>query len=354
MPEIPANARRLNLSVVDQHRRPLTDLRISVTDRCNFRCVYCMPKEIFGRDYQFLERDELLSFEEITRLVRIGIRLGVRKVRLTGGEPLLRRGIEELIAQLAELRTLDGAPLDLALTTNGSALAVKAQALKEAGLTRVTVSLDSLDNEKFMSLNDVKFPVERVLKGIAAAEEAGLGPVKINTVVKRSANDQELLPLAEHFRGTGQVLRFIEYMDVGTSNGWVLDEVVPSAEIVERISAVHPLDPVPPRNPGETAKRWRYRDGAGEIGVISSVTQPFCGDCSRARISAEGQLFTCLFASEGFDVRALLRNEHGDHTDDDVAAALLGRWRARTDRYSEHRTELSPKRKRIEMSYIGG
>lgn len=363
----------LNPRVRDTMRRPLTDLRISLTDRCNFRCVYCMPKEIFGRDYQFFEREELLTFEEITRVARIGAGLGVEKIRLTGGEPLLRRGIEGLIAMLAEIRTPEGRALDLALTTNGSALPVKAAALQAAGLNRVTVSLDSLDDERFQAINDVRFPVARVLDGIAAADAAGLGPVKVNAVIKRSVNDDEILPLAEHFRGTGHTLRFIEYMDVGASNGWLLDEVVPSREIVDRIHAIHPLAPVPPRRAGETAKRWRYIDGAGEIGVISSVTDPFCGACSRARISPEGKLFTCLFAHRGFDLRALLRSdpENGDPelrqpaTDDEIAAALQGVWRRRDDRYSELRSDpgggeaaaADGRRtdgQRIEMSYIGG
>lgn len=353
---------------IDTLGRPLTDLRISVTDRCNFRCVYCMPREIFGRDFQFLERDELLSFDEIERIARAAVTLGVRKLRLTGGEPLLRRGLEELIARLAAIRTPDGEPLDLALTTNGIALPLMAPRLKEAGLNRVTVSLDSLDDERFRRIADVRFPVSRVLEGIDAARDAGLGPIKVNTVVKRSANDDELLALAEHFRGSGNVLRFIEYMDVGTSNGWVLDEVVPSAEIIERIAAVHPLDSVPPAHPGETATRWRYRDGGGEIGAISSVSAPFCGSCSRARLSADGKLFTCLFAGEGFDVRALLRG-HGagndgagnDGADDaELAAALHALWGRRRDRYSEQRSELTEDgtggapRRRIEMSYIGG
>ncbi|MBK0417614.1 GTP 3',8-cyclase MoaA [Leucobacter sp. CSA1] len=365
---------------VDALGRELRDLRISVTDRCNFRCVYCMPKEIFGRDYQFLERSELLTFEEITRLAAIAAGLGVRKLRLTGGEPLLRRGIEDLVAMLAELRTPDGEPLDLALTTNGSALPVKAAALKAAGLGRVTVSLDSLDEARFQAINDVRFPVSRVLDGIAAAAEAGLGPIKVNTVVKRGVNDDEVLGLAEHFRGTGHALRFIEYMDVGSSNGWALEEVVPSAEIVARIGAVHPLDPVPPDHPGETARRWRYRDGSGEIGVISSVTQAFCGSCTRARLSAEGRLFTCLFATTGFDLRALLR---GGASDAEISDALSELWGGREDRYSERRSEFTAAagapapgseggegsatdttaaatadagrtRQRIEMSYIGG
>lgn len=340
----------------DRRDRPLRDLRISVTDRCNFRCVYCMPKEIFGRDFQFRERDELLSFEEILRLSRIAVSLGVRKLRLTGGEPLLRRGIEELVSMLSELRTPEGDRVDLALTTNGSALPVKAEALAAAGLGRVTISLDSLQDERFQAINDVRFPVGRVLQAIEAAEAAGLGPVKVNTVLKRGVNDDEILDLAEHFRGTGIRLRFIEYMDVGTSNGWRLDDVVPSAEVIERISAEYPLEAVAPAHPGETAKRWRYRDGAGEIGVISSVTGAFCGDCSRARVSAEGKLFTCLFASEGTDVRAILRSEASDA---EIRDLLTGTWRARDDRYSELRsasTGLSAddRRPKIEMSYIGG
>lgn len=353
----PARARALPASgALDRRGRGLRDLRISVTDRCNFRCVYCMPKEIFGRDYRFLEREELLGFEEIRRLAAVSVGLGVRKIRLTGGEPLLRRGIEELIAMLAELRTPEGEPLDLALTTNGSALAVKAGALKAAGLGRVTVSLDSLDDARFQSINDVRFPVSRVLDGIEAAAAAGLGPIKVNAVVKRGVNDHEVLSLAERFRGTGHVLRFIEYMDVGSSNGWRLDEVVPSAEIVARIDAVHPLEAEPPKHPGDTAKRWRYRDGAGEIGVISSVTGAFCGDCTRARVSAEGQLFTCLFATSGFDLRALLR---GGASDAELAEALGGRWAARDDRYSELRGRSTTAggtapASRIEMSYIGG
>lgn len=341
-------------AVRDRLRRPLRDLRISITDRCNFRCVYCMPKEIFGRDYQFLEREELLTFEEITRLARIAVGLGVTKLRLTGGEPLLRRGIETLVQQLAQLRTPEGRAPDLALTTNGSALPVKAEALKAAGLGRVTVSLDSLDDARFQSINDVRFPVSRVLDGIRAAEEAGLGPVKVNAVIKRGWNDDEILPLAEHFRGTGRTLRFIEYMDVGASNGWVLDEVVPSSEVIARIAAVFPLEPLAPTSPGETAKRWRYVDGAGEIGVISSVTEAFCGSCTRARLSAEGKLYTCLFASEGHDLRGLMR---GGVDDEELADALAGVWRRRDDRYSEQRGEFMAAglpRKRIEMSYIGG
>ncbi|WP_336644554.1 GTP 3',8-cyclase MoaA [Microbacterium sp. USHLN186] len=343
------------IALTDRHQRPLRDLRISVTDRCNFRCVYCMPKEVFGRDYAFLDRDELLSFEEITRIAAVAAAHGVHKIRLTGGEPLLRRGIEQLIAQLAALRTPEGEALDIALTTNGSALAVKAAALKAAGLRRVTVSVDSLDDELFQRMNDVRFPVSRVLDGIDAAHEAGLGPIRLNMVVKRGVNDGEVLDMARRFKGTPYTLRFIEYMDVGTTNGWSLDEVVPSAEIIRRIHDVFPLEPADAVVPGETAKRWRYVDGGGEIGVISSVTNAFCGTCTRARISTEGRLFTCLFASSGHDLRALLRGGAGD---DELAAAMASIWGARDDRYSEVRASLTPElraqRKRIEMSYIGG
>ncbi|WP_346769205.1 GTP 3',8-cyclase MoaA [Planctomonas sp. JC2975] len=346
--------------LADQRGRRLTDLRVSVTDRCNFRCVYCMPREIFGRDYAFLPRAELLTFEEIERVVLAGMRLGVRKVRLTGGEPLLRKGIEELVAMLAALRTPDGQRLDLALTTNGSALAAKAEALAEAGLNRVTVSVDSLDDETFRRMNDVDFPLQRVLDGLEAARGAGLGPVKVNMVVKRGQNDDDVLPMAEHFRGSGCVLRFIEYMDVGTTNGWRLEEVVPSSEVLARIAAVHPLEPIAPTAPGETATRWRYRDGTGEIGVISSVTQPFCSGCTRARLSTDGRLYTCLFADHGTDLRALLRSGSDD---DGLTAAMAGVWSRREDRYSELRASSTPSSgrsaadrdgHRIEMSYIGG
>lgn len=351
-----AGARQLVSSGVrDRLDRPMRDLRISVTDRCNFRCVYCMPKTVFGRDYAFLDRNELLSFEEIERICRVSAAHGVRKIRLTGGEPLLRKGIEELIERLAALHTPEGEPLEIALTTNGSALATKATALKAAGLTRVTVSIDSLDDELFQSINDVRFPVARVLAGIDAAHEAGLGPIKLNMVVKRGVNDGEIVEMASHFKDSPFTLRFIEYMDVGTTNGWSLDEVVPSAEVIARISAVHPLEQIAPVVTGEVAKRWRYRDGGGEIGVISSVTNAFCGTCNRARISTEGKLFTCLFASEGHDLRALLR---GGADDDELAAAMASIWGARDDRYSEIRSELTPglrqARNRIEMSYIGG
>ncbi|WP_277884362.1 GTP 3',8-cyclase MoaA [Microbacterium sp. H1-D42] len=341
--------------LVDRLDRPMRDLRISVTDRCNFRCVYCMPKEIFGRDYTFLDRDELLSFEEIERVARVAAAHGVRKLRLTGGEPLLRRGIEDLIARLAALRTPEGDRLELALTTNGSALAVKAQALKDAGLDRLTVSVDTLDDELFQRMNDVRFPVARVLDGVDAAAAVGLGPIKVNMVVKRGLNDHEVETMAARFKGTPYTLRFIEYMDVGTSNGWSLDEVVPSSEIISRIDTLFPLEPVSPSAVGETAKRWRYRDGSGEIGVISSVTNAFCGTCNRARISTEGRLFTCLFATEGHDLRALLR---GGADDAELATAMASIWGARDDRYSEERAALTPAlraaRPRIEMSYIGG
>ena len=325
-------------------------MRISVTDRCNFRCVYCMPKEIFGRDYDFMPHAMLLSFEEIVRVARAGAAHGVHKLRLTGGEPLLRKDIEKLIAMLAELRTPEGEPLDIALTTNGSALAHKAQQLRDAGLSRVTVSLDSLDEATFRAMNDIDFPLERVLDGIRAAEVVGFDAIKVNTVVKRGVNEDDVLSIAEHFRGTGVTVRFIEFMDVGTTNGWNLDQVVPSAEIIRRISAVHPLEPVAPAYPGETAGRWRYADGAGEIGAISSVTEPFCGNCTRARISADGKLFTCLFASKGHDLRALLR---AGCTDAELEDALGGFWGARDDRYSELRSADTPT-ERIEMSYIGG
>ncbi len=313
-----------------------------------------MPKEIFGRDYQFRDRSELLSFEEITRLARIAVSLGVQKLRLTGGEPLLRRGIEDLVAMLAELRTPSGDEIDIALTTNGSALPVKAEALAAAGLKRVTISLDSLRDDRFQAINDVRFPVSRVFKAIDAAKSAGLGQVKINTVLKRGVNDDEILDLAEHFRGSAHQLRFIEYMDVGSSNGWVLDDVVPSREVIERISTVYPLAPVAAAPAGETAKRWRYLDGEGEIGVISSVTNAFCGDCNRARVSAEGHLFTCLFATEGTDLRAILRS---DESDEGLRNTLSGVWLARDDNYSERRAKLTAgggESHRIEMSYIGG
>jgi cyclic pyranopterin phosphate synthase len=331
--------------VLDTRRRPLRDLRISVTDRCNFRCTYCMPKEVFGNDYPFLPHDALLTFEEITRLARVFKDLGVEKLRLTGGEPLLRRNIERLIEMLAAL------DLDLTLTTNGTLLAKKARALRDAGLTRVTVSLDSLDDATFRAMNDVDFPVAKVLEGIDAAAAAGLAPVKVNMVVKRGVNDGSIVPMARHFRGSGHILRFIEFMDVGSSNGWRMDDVVPSAEVVRRIDAAFPLESVDPNYVGEVAERWRYRDGSGEIGVISSVTQAFCGTCTRARLSTEGMLYTCLFATSGYDFRALLR---GGADDEAVRAAVAAVWGARADRYSEVRTAETARLRKIEMSYIGG
>jgi GTP 3',8-cyclase len=332
--------------LVDTLGRPVRDLRVSVTDRCNFRCVYCMPKEVFGRDYPFLPRAELLTFEEIERLARVFAGLGVEKIRLTGGEPLLRRDLEILVGLLARI---DG--LDLTLTTNGALLGRKAEALKGAGLNRITVSLDSLDDDVFRAMNDVDFPVTRVLEGIDAALAAGLAPVKVNVVVKRGLNEDSVLPMARYFRGTGVVLRFIEYMDVGHSNGWRLDDVVPAAEIVAAIDAELPLEPVEPAYRGEVANRWRYRDGSGEIGVIASVTQPFCADCTRARLSADGQVYTCLFAVKGHDLRALVR---GGASDEELSAAIAGIWRARTDRYSELRSAATADLEKVEMSYIGG
>jgi GTP 3',8-cyclase len=335
--------------------RPLRDLRISVTDRCNFRCSYCMPKEIFDKDYQYLPHSALLSFEEITRVARVFVAHGVQKLRLTGGEPLLRKNLEILIGQLAALRTPEGKPLDITLTTNGSLLKKKAQALKKAGLQRVTVSLDGLDDAVFRAMNDVDFPVADVLEGIAAARAAGLGPIKVNMVVKRGTNDDQILPMARHFKGSGIVLRFIEYMDVGATNGWRMDEVLPSAEVVQRIHREMPLVQLEPSAPGETAERWGYADGSGEIGVISSVTQAFCRDCNRARLSTEGQLYLCLFATHGHDLRHLIR---GGASDEQLASAIGAIWQQRDDRYSELRASLPPDAssgtRRVEMSYIGG
>ena len=330
----------------DRLGRPLRDLRISVTDRCNFRCTYCMPKEVFGKDYQFLERSALLSFEEITRLARAFKKHGVEKIRLTGGEPLIRRNIEQLIAMLAQIPGLD-----LTLTTNGSSLAKKARALKDAGLQRITVSLDSLDDAVFMGMNDVDFPVAKVLEGIAAAKAAGLSPIKINMVVKRGVNEHSIVPMARYFREQGHILRFIEFMDVGHTNGWRMDDVVSAREIVGLIDKEMPLEPADPNYTGEVAERWRYKDGTGEVGVIASVTQAFCRDCTRARISTEGKLYTCLFATSGHDLRALLRN---GATDDELYAAISGVWSKRADRYSEMRSEKTVKLEKIEMSYIGG
>jgi len=331
----------------DLFKRRLRDLRISVTDRCNFRCTYCMPKEVFGRDYAFLPRAELLSFEEITRLARLFAEHGVTKVRLTGGEPLLRRDLERLVEMLA---AIDGIA-DVALTTNGAALAAKARSLKDAGLTRVTVSLDSLEDDTFAAMNDVGFPVTRVLDGVDAAAAAGLSPVKINMVVKHAVNDHSIVPMAERFRHSGHILRFIEYMDVGTTNGWRLDDVVPATDIHHAIDAKWPLEPLPANYTGEVANRYRYKDGAGEIGLIASVTEPFCGSCTRARVSADGKLHTCLFANHGHDLRAMLRD---GSTDNELGERLRSIWTARADRYSEARTAHTGPARKIEMSYIGG
>lgn len=349
----------------DTRGRPLRDLRISVTDRCNFRCTYCMPKEVFDSSYRYLPQSALLSFEEITRLARLFVAHGVHKIRLTGGEPLLRKNIEQLIAQLAELRTPDGTPLDITLTTNGALLARKARALAEAGLKRVTVSLDSLDDAVFRRMNDVDFPVARVLEGLEAAQAAGLGPVKVNMVVKRGTNEHHILPMARHFRGSGITLRFIEFMDVGATNQWRMGQVLPSAEVIQRLQAEFPLVPLEPTAPGETAERWGHAgaDGQhdpslGEVGVISSVTHAFCGGCNRARLSTEGRMYLCLFASQGHDLRALLR---GGASDEALSAAIAGIWQGRSDRYSELRASLpadpadpASGARRIEMSYIGG
>jgi cyclic pyranopterin phosphate synthase len=331
----------------DTRGRPLHDLRISVTDRCNFRCVYCMPKAVFGRDHAFLPRAELLTFEEIARLVEIFARLGVEKVRLTGGEPLVRRELPTLVRMLAAIPGLR----DLTLTTNGVLLPEHADELKDAGLHRVTVSLDADDDATFTRMNDAGVPVSRVLAGIDAAEAAGLGPIKLNMVVKRGWNEHAILPMARRFRGTGRILRFIEYMDVGHSNGWRLDEVITADEILSTISAEFPLEPMAPTNAGEVAERFRYADGAGEIGVIASVSRPFCGDCNRARVSADGQLYTCLFATAGHDLRALLR---GGASDAQIEARLRGIWESRDDRYSEIRSEETVALPKVEMSYIGG
>jgi cyclic pyranopterin phosphate synthase len=332
------------VDVLDTFGRPLRDLRISVTDRCNFRCVYCMPKEVYGHDHRFLDRRELLTFEEIARVARVFVNAGVRKLRITGGEPLIRRDLERLIAQLAELDA------DLTLTTNGALLPQKAQLLADAGLRRVTVSLDALDDEKFRALNDVDFPVERVLDGIEAASAAGL-PVKVNAVLKRGANDDQIVPMAAFFRERGHTLRFIEYMDVGHTNGWRLDDVVPAKEIVARLDEAFGIEPVEPGYRGEVARRYRYRDGGGEVGVIASVTQPFCGDCTRARLSAEGRLFTCLFAIRGTDLRAPIRS---GASDEELETAIRGVWNVRKDRYSELRADATEGLEKVEMSYIGG
>jgi cyclic pyranopterin phosphate synthase len=342
--------------VADQLGRPLRDLRISVTDRCNFRCTYCMPKEVFNSDYRFLRHSDLLTFEEIARLAAAFVQHGVEKIRLTGGEPLLRKDLHKLIAMLSPMKTRGGNELDIALTTNGSVLARKAQQLADAGLKRITVSLDGLDDATFRRMNDVDFPVRDVLEGIEAATAAGLAPVKINMVVKRGVNEGEIVAMARHFRGTGHIVRFIEYMDVGTSNGWRMDEVVPSSEVLRYIAEEFPLEPLDANYTGEVAERWRYRDGQGEIGVISSVSQAFCRECTRARLSTEGKLFLCLFASQGHDLRTLLRGngQQAPVTDSQLETAIGHIWSARDDRYSELRTEATAKMPKVEMSYIGG
>ncbi len=349
--------------LADSLARPLRDLRISVTDRCNFRCGYCMPKTVFDAQYRYLPQADLLRFEEITRLARLFLQHGVQKIRLTGGEPLLRKGLEHLIAQLAQLRTVQGRAPDLTLTTNGALLARKARALRAAGLQRVTVSLDSLDDATFRRMNDVDFPVAQVLDGIAAAQAAGLQRIKVNMVVQRGTNDHQIVPMARHFRGTGIALRFIEYMDVGSSNGWRMEQVLPSAEVLARLQAALALVPLPAQAEGEPAQRWgwanahgRHDPALGEIGLISSVTQAFCGSCNRARLSTEGKLYLCLFATQGWDLRQLLRSQASDA---DIAHALAAIWHTRTDRYSQLRAAAAGAAtrepgQRIEMSYIGG
>ena len=343
---------------LDRLGRPLRDLRISVTDRCNFRCSYCMPKEVFGPGYRFLPHSDLLSFEEITRAARAFVKLGVEKIRLTGGEPLMRRDLPLLVAQLAQLRTPEGRPLDLTLTTNGALLGRQAEALRAAGLQRLTVSLDALDDALFRRMNDVDFPVADVLAGLAKAQALGFAPIKINMVVQRGVNDHEVLRLVEHFRGSGMVLRFIEFMDVGSTNGWRMDQVVPSRELLDRVQARWPLRPLQACQPGETAERWAFEDGAGELGFISSVTQAFCGDCNRARLSTDGRVFHCLFAHQGHDLRHILRD---GHSSDAVLAGLIGaHWQTRADRYSQLRAAAGPEpagapsAPRVEMHFIGG
>lgn len=337
----------MTLTLTDKLNRPLRDLRISVTDRCNFRCIYCMPREVFGSDYQFLQRSQVLSFEEITRLARIFVAQGVRKIRLTGGEPLVRKDLHQLVGMLSSITP----ELDLTLTTNGSLLARQAQALKDAGLQRVSVSLDSLDDEIFKAMNDVDFPVQKVIEGMDAAAAAGLGPIKVNMVVKRGLNESSILPMARFFREKGYILRFIEYMDVGHTNGWRMDDVVSAREIVQLIDKEMPIEPAEPNYVGEVAERWRYKDGSGELGVIASVTQAFCQHCNRARISAEGKFYTCLFAIKGHDLRGLLRE---DASDEDIAQSIARVWGRRSDRYSELRTENTASLPKVEMSHIGG
>ena len=344
----PAAAAALSFAggeLADTRGRAMHDLRISVTDRCNFRCVYCMPRDVFGRDYPFLPHDALLSFEEIARVAGVFAGLGVEKIRLTGGEPLLRKHLEKLVAMLAPL------PVDLTLTTNGALLARKAQALADAGLKRVTVSLDAIDEATFRAMGDTDTPVATVLAGIDAASRAGLAPIKVNAVIKRGVNEHAIVDLARHFRGSGHIVRFIEYMDVGATNGWRMDDVVPASEILERIDRHFPIEPVGANYGGEVAERWRYRDGSGEVGVIASVTRAFCRDCTRLRLSTDGKLYTCLFATRGHDVRALVR---GGADDDALLRAIGGVWRQRGDRYSELRTAATAPARKVEMSYIGG
>jgi cyclic pyranopterin phosphate synthase len=344
-PQHPRAARFPGGPLADARGRSMRDLRISVTDRCNFRCTYCMPREVFDAGHEFLPHTAILSFEEMARLARVFVDLGVKKIRLTGGEPLVRKQLHRLVAMLAQL------PVEITLTTNGSLLARQAKALKQAGLQRVTVSLDSLDEATFQAMNDADFPVARVIEGIEAAAAEGLAPIKINMVIKRGANDGDILAMAERWRGTGHIARFIEYMDVGSSNGWRMDEVVPSAEVVRRISQRWPLEPIDPNYPGEVAERWRYVDGAGEIGVISSVTQAFCSSCNRMRLSTEGSLYTCLFAQSGHDLKTLVR---GGASDEEIRDEIAAVWQARADRYSEIRTSHTSPLKKVEMSYIGG
>ena len=337
-------------SLADTRGRRLRDLRISVTDRCNFRCTYCMPKEIFDANYDFLPHAELLTFEEIVRVAKISHALGVEKIRLTGGEPLLRKGIERLVEMLAT--ALPG--VDLTLTTNGSGLKAKAQSLKDAGLKRITVSLDSLDEATFRAMNDIDFPVAKVLEAIDTAANVGLGPIKINTVIKRGVNDHQIVDMAKYFKGSGHIVRFIEFMDVGATNGWRMDDVIPSAEVVRRINAVYPLEVADANYQGEVAARWRYADGTGEIGVISSVTEAFCGSCTRARLSTDGQIFTCLFAEKGYDLKRLLRGGDEKGADLGIRDALAAIWQHRADGYSEVRTADTAKARKVEMSFIGG
>ncbi len=362
VPAIPAQIPAPGALLADQLGRPLHDLRISITDRCNFRCTYCMPKAVFDTHYEFLRHADLLRFEEIERLARVFVSLGVRKLRITGGEPLLRKGVEDLVAMLAAIRTPDGVPVELTMTTNASILARKAEALARAGLHRVTVSLDAIDDAVFRRMNDMDFPVRTVLEGIAAAQAAGLHPVKVNMVVQRGVNDDQILPMIEHFRGSGVVLRFIEFMDVGNTNGWRMEQVLPSAELLAHIARRYPLHALDPTVLGETAERWLLDDGSLEIGAISSVTRAFCHDCNRARLSMEGKLYLCLFASHGHDLRALLRGDAQagiqQASDAQLQAALAQVWGRRDDRYSELRGSAAAQaqraERRVEMSYIGG